>query len=39
MPVNEDFDDSEEFLAILVENVFRSGLGWPLGRDHHGWVP
>ena len=30
------FDDAEEFIAILVENVFRSGLGWPLRANHAG---
>jgi hypothetical protein len=36
--IGEDFDYEEEFLSIvLVENPFRSGLGWPLRRNHRGF--
>lgn len=36
--LGEDFDSIEEFYAILVENIYRSGRGLMLRQNHHGWA-
>lgn len=36
--MGDDFDSIEEFYAILIENIYRSGRGLPLRQSHHGWA-
>jgi hypothetical protein len=34
--MGDEFDDEDEFKAILITNVYSSEIGRPLRRDHHG---